>query len=325
MRPPLNVRNAQVSTATVEIKTLTVSGKQVTLTVFRQLIEAPLIVDDGSLNGEAWGTVNYHWGKCDDDAPHWHVVWQQGDELRRSQVSRTYEPPPVFWSKSLAHLHAASVYQWLTTTGQPGSGNIFDLFKVDADHRWHWMHDYRPREFPGEQGINAGYQVPEEVRTALAADSGFASVRQTQENMNQNAAKAEQDLDKARADLAVATSRRGFRRPKAPMTHLADCTCPECCRADPAKAADRVRHAEDLLEKMSAQASEYSPDSAKVQQAEAKLRIALKELCDRHATKSLDTLRRAYYRELKAEAERRKRQADARQVIADLPQLFIAV
>ena len=176
MRPPLNVRNAQVSTATVEIKTLTVSGKQVTLTVFRQLIEAPLIVDDGSLNGEAWGTVNYHRGKCDDDAPHWHVVWQQGDELRRSQVSMTYEPPPVFWSKSLAHLHAASVHQWLAIPGKPGMAREhLRFFKVDADSSLAAGCTITVRSSsPARRGSMPGYQVPEEVRAALLAESGFA-------------------------------------------------------------------------------------------------------------------------------------------------------
>jgi hypothetical protein len=105
----LTAHNVQITTARVEIKTLTVSGKEMTIAVFRQLIEAPLISEDGSLNGTPWGTVSHHSGKCDKDAPHWHVVWRLGDELRRSQVTLTYEPEPVFWSEALAHLHAASV------------------------------------------------------------------------------------------------------------------------------------------------------------------------------------------------------------------------
>ncbi len=54
MNPPLNVHNAQISTAKVEIKTLTISGKQVTLAVFRQLIDELLIAEDGRLKGVAW-------------------------------------------------------------------------------------------------------------------------------------------------------------------------------------------------------------------------------------------------------------------------------
>jgi hypothetical protein len=90
--PVLTVHNAEVKTAAVEIKTLTISGKQVTLAVFRQLKEELLIADDGTLNGVPWGTVNYHPDKCGDKAEHWHVVWQKGLELRRSAVRKSLAP-----------------------------------------------------------------------------------------------------------------------------------------------------------------------------------------------------------------------------------------
>jgi hypothetical protein len=91
-KPPLTVHNAEIRTATVEIKTLTVSGKQVTLAVFRQLPRRPLIEKDGTLNGVPWGTVNYHPDKdCPRLDPHIHVVWQRGTELCRAEAS----PPAV--------------------------------------------------------------------------------------------------------------------------------------------------------------------------------------------------------------------------------------
>lgn len=86
MTAPLTVHNAQITTASVEIKTLTISGKQVTLAVFRQLQEDQLVADDGTLNGNPWGVVNYHPDKCGNDRHHIHVVWQLGAELRRSRV-----------------------------------------------------------------------------------------------------------------------------------------------------------------------------------------------------------------------------------------------
>ena len=99
MTAQLTVHNAQITTAKVEIKTLTISGKQVTLAVFRQLIEEPVIADDGTLNGVPWGTVNYHPAKTcraeehagerehyDYLGSHLHVVWQKGTGLRRSTV-----------------------------------------------------------------------------------------------------------------------------------------------------------------------------------------------------------------------------------------------
>jgi hypothetical protein len=91
----LTVQQAQITTATVEIKTLSVSGKQVTLAVFRQLLEEDLIDSDGmlpTLRGTPWGMVNYHPEKCSEDSRHRHVVWQLGDELRRAYVSDVREP-----------------------------------------------------------------------------------------------------------------------------------------------------------------------------------------------------------------------------------------
>jgi hypothetical protein len=86
MRPPLTVENAEIKTASITISTLTVSGRQVTLAVFRQLREERLIEQDGRLNGIPWGTINYHPDGCAGHRPHVHVVWQLGNELRRSQI-----------------------------------------------------------------------------------------------------------------------------------------------------------------------------------------------------------------------------------------------
>jgi hypothetical protein len=83
---PLSTQNAQITTATVEIKTLTYSGRQVTKGVFAQLPEEPLVSEDATLNGNPWGKVNYHPDKCADKYEHIHVVWQRGGELLRSTV-----------------------------------------------------------------------------------------------------------------------------------------------------------------------------------------------------------------------------------------------
>lgn len=77
----IDVRQAQISTATVEIKTLSVNGKQVTMGLFRQLLREDWVDSFGDECGTAWGTVNYFFGSC--DADHLHIVWQQGDTLRR--------------------------------------------------------------------------------------------------------------------------------------------------------------------------------------------------------------------------------------------------
>jgi hypothetical protein len=90
------VDTASIESATVTINTLTISGKQVTLNVFRQLQDAVLINHDGSLAGPPWGMVNYHQKKCDKLEKHAHVVWQLDDQLRRD----TIQPPrwEPYWS-----------------------------------------------------------------------------------------------------------------------------------------------------------------------------------------------------------------------------------
>lgn len=90
----IRASEAVVKTAQVEVKVLTISGKQVTLAVFRQLELEPLIDRDTmQFRGLPWGRVNYFWGDCEDD--HYHVVWQKGNELRRACVfdHRPSDPP----------------------------------------------------------------------------------------------------------------------------------------------------------------------------------------------------------------------------------------
>lgn len=86
MPKQLTTQNATITTAAVQMNTLTVSGKQVTLAVFRQLREQGVIAADGSINGIPWGNVNYHPDKCEAADNHLHTVWQLGSELRRSYV-----------------------------------------------------------------------------------------------------------------------------------------------------------------------------------------------------------------------------------------------
>ncbi len=89
----ITAHEATIHTATVEVKTLTISGRQVTLSVFRQLPQQSLFVFNESdcsisLAGVPWGRVHYFPDECAkaDRSTHLHVIWQFGDELRRSCV-----------------------------------------------------------------------------------------------------------------------------------------------------------------------------------------------------------------------------------------------
>lgn len=98
------VEEASVRTASVEIRALTVDKKQMTLAVFRQLIEEPLFdLETFALRGQAWGSVNYHpVPKICPHGSHRHVVWQLGRELRRATVER--EMPVRAWLQLLLTL-----------------------------------------------------------------------------------------------------------------------------------------------------------------------------------------------------------------------------
>ena len=79
----LLAKEATVRTAIIEVRSMMISSKQVTLSVFRQLLKEPLVdPETGELRGVPWGTVNYFWPPCKPN--HLHIVWQKGDELRRA-------------------------------------------------------------------------------------------------------------------------------------------------------------------------------------------------------------------------------------------------
>jgi hypothetical protein len=84
-RRQLTVQNASVTTVAIEVKAFMIGARQVTQGIFKQLIEEPLIAEDGALNGVPWGHVTWHPDRCDYHSNrHWHIVWQRGEELRRA-------------------------------------------------------------------------------------------------------------------------------------------------------------------------------------------------------------------------------------------------
>jgi hypothetical protein len=72
----------------VEIRALKVGRKQMTVTLFKQLREHPLIDGDGYLQGTPWGIVNHHPDRCESPG-HQHIVWvsAQGGDLLRHRLS----------------------------------------------------------------------------------------------------------------------------------------------------------------------------------------------------------------------------------------------
>ncbi|MET9876548.1 hypothetical protein ABZZ36_18265 [Actinacidiphila glaucinigra] len=93
---------AAIEAATVEIRTLTVNGRQMTPGFLRQLPELRVINSDGTIDGTPWGFVSYHPDKCEAAKEHLHIVWQCGTALNRAFV-----PSP---EGALFEHHAATQY-----------------------------------------------------------------------------------------------------------------------------------------------------------------------------------------------------------------------
>lgn len=304
MSPQLTVHNAQISTATVEIKTLTITGKQVTLAVFRQLVEEPLIADDGTLNGVPWGRVNYHPDKCADAAEHWHVVWQKGAELRRSRLSveavfphdELFEGNPAFWPEEGDRLYAACVYHWLRS-GQVAywRGGLFKLFTGELtarisrysepsliESRWaqsHYVNNHDEFTFTEEgTGLRIGISVAREARAAVLAE---IEVREAEEKLNEALENGREHND-------------GY------CSSCADCRMIKLAEARSKRDAELAALSE---------ASVIAP----VEELWGTYRDAV----------NVEAAHRKQYRD--TEALRRERHLNVRKAIADLPQLFIAV
>lgn len=103
MTMEVETRNASIDTLAVTIRALHVSGKQMTLAVFRQLPTGRAYVDDGTLNPmyEHWGIVRYD---IKGEGSVWVVASHDG-RLYRCDAYPPY-PIPVFLSEK-AHYEAA--------------------------------------------------------------------------------------------------------------------------------------------------------------------------------------------------------------------------
>lgn len=109
MTQQLTVHNVEIHTASVEIKTLTIKGRQVTLSVFRQIFQAMFFErDTAEFRGLPRGFVNYHskdcWG-CGYlvEWRHISLIWQDGKSLYRAPVG-----PPMAWGRRLPQMRDAN-------------------------------------------------------------------------------------------------------------------------------------------------------------------------------------------------------------------------
>lgn len=80
----LPAENASVQERQVTVRVLTIGTKQVTQTLYRQLLEESVIDEmTGCLKGNVWGWVNLHEEHCG-SIFHYHVIWEDHGQLKRS-------------------------------------------------------------------------------------------------------------------------------------------------------------------------------------------------------------------------------------------------
>lgn len=170
----LTPNNAIVKTATVQINAITIDGRQVTQALFRQLLEEPLIGQDGILAGTPWGFVNHHPDGCGTKTPkHRHVVWQRGDELLRARVY--VEPDFDKVNRTISNGRRSEQATATVLTGRPA-----DLLLSAMIARWLHSPDAVDRvwthvTWEKTSGIRVKAAASE---LAIAADEAYDELRQ---------------------------------------------------------------------------------------------------------------------------------------------------
>lgn len=116
MQKQLNAETAIVTTAAIDVRCLTINGKQLTLSVFRQIPFRQIVdMTNLRLNGLPWGIVNYFWGEHSEETKGGiHVVWQEGNKLFRSLNKTVKEIKPT-WSESFMRDPIRRVSVWDNT------------------------------------------------------------------------------------------------------------------------------------------------------------------------------------------------------------------
>lgn len=166
MPQQLTTLNATITTATIEVCALTLGRKQVTQSVFRQLIVEDVLHElDATIEGNPWGFVNYHPDKCCDDSEHLHVVWQKGDELRRTTVQAPYAGRHAHLAADL-YVQARIIHRTIHNPyAEPRPGDVLRLGEA-IPGGWHHFNSGRFRH----DGVAFEGTIPTRLRSAWRND-----------------------------------------------------------------------------------------------------------------------------------------------------------
>lgn len=212
----LTPQNATITTATIQIQALTIGKKQVTLAVFRQLREQPLIAEDGTLTGEPWGVVNYHPDKCNHD-DHWHVVWQRDTELLRAWVSKRPDFDPAnsryqsdpFTGAAVSRYVTSHVLEWLNGNTDRQTLKVPSYLgeRVDDEVTMGSPHGFNVTGYASKAAITALAAKGELERRIKAVSAATAALDEPPHQFS-SPERREQEL--ARAQTALAEAQQEF-------------------------------------------------------------------------------------------------------------------
>jgi len=118
----INVEEAVIQTASIQIQMLTIDRRKVTLSLFRQFQKRDVVSrETGELLGMPWGLVNYFWPDCGNEsgAKHLHVLWQDADKLYRDCVYSDGSRAGVFRTRSRWYRELARELAWSVVYAVP--------------------------------------------------------------------------------------------------------------------------------------------------------------------------------------------------------------
>lgn len=93
----ISVEDISIKTASIEVKTLTLTRKQVTLAVFRQLDNIYCIdMDDFKIRGKIWGRINYH-HNCIESKKHLHLVCEISKKIYHGIIYEEFDQQCVYY------------------------------------------------------------------------------------------------------------------------------------------------------------------------------------------------------------------------------------
>jgi hypothetical protein len=106
----IETKNASLDTLAVTIQALHVSGKQMTLAVFRQLPIAKVLNDDGTLaNLDFWGLVRYH---IKDESDLWAIGSFNGNLYRCDAIPWAISVKHAQYSEKEARIELQKYRAW---------------------------------------------------------------------------------------------------------------------------------------------------------------------------------------------------------------------